>query len=277
MSSRNPPLSIEQVLEIVPSAESWIDDGLIGRVLFIDNSPPTARKKYWKTTLGSDTSGARITMTMFAPPKFSPGCLLEITGAGIKRKEFNGADEVGVGPKVEFHVIDSAPPQRQAPPPRQSSPANDARGGSYSNPPAAAPTPPASTIVDHAPAPQSFSPVPGITVGMVMKESINLVVLAFRGTYGNFTIEHMLSAEFAKLTKEMESRLIRRSIALQAGKLNPNPWAKPADPAPPPAPPTPPPVSPPPRVETPPPAPPPANQAPKSWTPGVDPDDDIPF
>src|SRR5262245_9849729 len=90
------PLSITEVLEIEPGENSWVNEGLIAVVRKIELI--TAGKKRWRCTLGDTVQrGAVLTMTLFFPPKFGEGDTIEITGKGIKRKEFNNYPEVSVG------------------------------------------------------------------------------------------------------------------------------------------------------------------------------------
>lgn len=99
------PMSVAEVLEIQPSENSWINDGFTAVVLNITQSPPNAAKKNWKCLLGDTTNSAQINMTVWTAPRFAVGDRIDVLGQGIKRKEYRGAAEVGVGQKTEIHVL----------------------------------------------------------------------------------------------------------------------------------------------------------------------------
>lgn len=104
----NPPLSVAQLLEIVPSEDSWVNDGFTAVVRAIKPPPANDAKKFWKCTLADTTGSATISMTVFFAPKFSEGDQIDVVGQGIKRKEYNGTAEVSVGQKSEIHIVGRA-------------------------------------------------------------------------------------------------------------------------------------------------------------------------
>lgn len=105
MKTENPPISVAEVLEIVPSEDSWVNDGFKAVVRSITAPPANAQKKYWRCVLADAVGSATIKMTVYAYPKFAEGDLIEVVGSGIKRKEYNGSAEVGIGKTTEIHVL----------------------------------------------------------------------------------------------------------------------------------------------------------------------------
>lgn len=259
-------LSVEQVLEMQPGDESWVNGDIRARVIAIENKTgkPPGNKKFWKIELGSDTSGARIFMTVFMAPRFGPGSLIDITGKGIKRSQFNGDDEIKIGNKVEIHLVEAAgnrpPPPQQTPPPARTA-QDDQRGGA---PP---PREHQETLPGTETAANTF-PMEGQTVGMVMKEARELV----QYTLGeNLTEESLDQPEIYALIWRVASALAKISNKLKKGNLAPFPGSA-SRPAP---------ASAPAPAPTPPPAPPPAAPPPRSNPPPpprrpVD-DEDVPF
>lgn len=132
MSHDEQPLSVAQVLEIVPSDDSWVNEGFAALVRSIKAPAPDSKKKFWTCLLGDVTGAASITMTVFFAPKFRVGDIIEFSGSGIKRTEYNGQAKVTIGQKTEVHIRQrgqtpaaSSPPaeeqRREQEPPRQES------------------------------------------------------------------------------------------------------------------------------------------------------------
>lgn len=205
MSSRteNPLMSVAEVLEIVPSDDSWVNDGFVALVRSIKPPPANAQKKFWKCVLGDTTGGASINLTLFAAPKFREGDTIEVVGKGIKRKDYNGTPEVSIGKTTEFHVVTRAsagspPPQSQASPsepePHQSP--NEHGAGHTSSP------------VNQY--------IHGQTVGMAMKEALTLVT---RDMKADQLLVAMGTPLFWQHVHMAASDIIRVSLVLEKGKL----------------------------------------------------------
>lgn len=157
------PLSITEVLEMAP--DNWINEGLIAIVRKIEPGTTQAKKKYWRCTLGDqDQRPHVISLSLFFAPKFGEGDLITITGQGIKRKEYNGKPEVGMGQKAVINVIARPGNTVRQPPPRQ-----EQAPGPEQTQQSAAPEPAA----DAAKVAPYFH---GQTIGMATKEAIGLVV-----------------------------------------------------------------------------------------------------
>lgn len=235
MSQTEKPLSVAEVLEIEPSENSWVNEGVHGVVQDITPDVAKTGKKYWKCILRDSVNGAaRIGFSLFFAPKFQVGDAIEIVGQGIKRKEFNGRPDLGIGVKAEIHVTGrgAPPPQergnsRQAPPP-------DTHGdrGAPPDGPGPGSTPPA--------AGNGFFPH-GQTVGMAMKEAIALVtrdmaagpLLAAMGTPLFWSHVHMAASDIIRVSHLIERGQLAPSVKVRGASSGSGPKSPPPSTPPP--------------------------------------------
>lgn len=264
MSDKVEPIGVEQLLEIPPADDAWVNVPIIARVIAVETIPKKTSGNFWKVELGSDTSAARIFMSVFTPPKFARGALIEIGGSGNRVKEYRGNPELSLGKQVEIHVISTAlPTARHNPPPPNRAPADDQRGG---GPPAE--NPPAEQLPLPGTETAQLFPMQGQTVGMVMKEAVALIILAHPPT--DAEIE---DGKFYAKVWRVSSHLAKISAKLLRGDLAPFPGSTPK-PAPA-AEQSPPATSKPPAGSTPPPK---SSTPPKRNTrPPAGQDEDVPF
>src|SRR5262249_14895998 len=151
------PLSVAEVLEIVPAEDSWVNDGVSAVVRSIKASGPNAKRKFWEIILADTVGSATIRMAIYKAPHFNEGDVIDITGSGIKRKEYQGTAEISIGQKTEIHVVGrSAHHEEQKH--RAETGAPSVNG--------------------------ELQKVAGQTVGMALKESINLVLDIRGGAQG---------------------------------------------------------------------------------------------
>ncbi len=204
MSSEKEMLSVEEVLELQPGdAENatWINPGFIAVVRKITTKQTKAGKEFFPCVLGSQTGSAELEVSYFTRPKFSEGDLIEISGQGLRRTEYQGKPQAACGQKTETHILGKS----------AHAPEHEQRR--------AAGQPPVSG--------QGSFPVAGQTVGMAMKESIALAGMAADG----ITRAKLADPLFWADVKIYASNIIRLSRSLEAGKLSPPSWpvAQPAE------------------------------------------------
>lgn len=248
-------ISVAEALEIEATENSWINGGLRAVVRDIKPSGPGATKKFWRCTLVDEVNDRMtIGLSLFFAPKFSAGATIEITGKGIKRKEFRGDAEIGIGKDTEITTVTGR--SSNPPPARQPSAAhNDSRESPPPPPEHEHPHP--EDHAQHAPAPAPRWRPNGQTVGMALKEGLALLT---RDMNGNEVRGQLKDPKFWKELHLVSSDLIRVSHWIEQGALAPLLRDRNAPKETPPAPP--------PRREAPPP-PPPAQ--------GENLDEDVPF
>ncbi len=133
-------LSVAQVCDIAPGTKenaSWINGGFSGVVNQItQKSYGQAGKFMWPCVIGDVNGPQMIEMTLFKPPTFKEGDLIDVHGKGIRRTEFRGQPKVDVGKDTIIDVSGGRQPVNPAPAPRyaQSAGRNDTRGGGDSHP-----------------------------------------------------------------------------------------------------------------------------------------------
>lgn len=183
------PLSIAEAFELTP--ETWINDGVQGVAASIENKKSKAGKPYWRVTLRDETGSAQLGLSMFFAPKFGEGDLIEITGKGIKRGEYNGNAEISIGKDSKINTVGKsvhADEQQQR----------------------------AATL---QPAVNGTRPhIEGQTVGMAMKEAIALLTIGMeRDELDAVTAD----PKFFRRIWEVSSHLVRVSCYLKAGHMAP--------------------------------------------------------
>ena len=108
-SDQTRPLTIAEVYELPAGTKddtTWIDQGVTAVVRKIEKrAAKTGNRTIYKCTLGDPTGHVAVEMALFAPPRFNEGDVIEITGKGIRRTEYNGTAQIDVGKKVEIHVL----------------------------------------------------------------------------------------------------------------------------------------------------------------------------
>lgn len=201
MSKSEPMLSVEEVLELQPGdAENatWINPGFIAVVREINTKQTKAKKDFFPCILGSQTGSAEIEVSYFTRPKFEVGDLIEISGQGLRRTEYNGKPQAAMGQKTETHILGkSAHALEQAERKAAGDPPISGKG--------------------------SF-PIAGQTIGMAMKEAIALAGMAADG----ITRQKLADPLFWQDVKTYAGNIIRISRSLEAGKLSPPSWPTPA-------------------------------------------------
>jgi len=195
MSTREKPLSIAEVFEL-PSGDkdnpSWVGEftGVVNRL-----TPKTSKegKKYWVCVIGDLTGSAEIEMSVFTAPKFYEGDVIEVTGQGMRRTEYQGKAQVALSQKSQvLKVAASAHHEEQ----------QHRRADSRSALNSAAFT------------------VPGPTVGMAINNAID--VLTKNLDTRDAIIERLCEPGFWMAVHETASDIIRLSRLLEAGKLAPS-------------------------------------------------------
>lgn len=177
---------------MVPSENSWIDDGVMGVVRSITPPRPNAQKKYWKCVLADTVGSAKINLTVFTAPRFSEGDQIEIVGKGIKRKEYNGEAEIGLGKTSEIHVIGHSVHHEEQQ-------ARAAEGQPALN--------------------GQLQPIHGQTVGMALKLALDLLTRDVEAAGLHATLNNQ---DFWKLVHVVSSDIIRVSAMIEHGKLAPS-------------------------------------------------------
>ncbi len=194
-----PPLSIAQVLAL--AAGTWVNDGFVAVIRSLKPSPATAARKFWKCVLGDCHGHGIIGMTVFFPPKFGEGDVIEATGAGIKRSEFKGEPDLKLGKNSVIALRDHVPQplQRQLPP---TLPA----GG---RPPAGA-------------APQANGRTPPVDVETATLSMTIGWDLVSRGLTGDQLRDQALTRHFWSAYHTAASDVARVELQIRLGKLAPS-------------------------------------------------------
>lgn len=130
------PKSVCDVIAL--AAETWINEGIRGSVAEIKTVPKKAGGQFYKVVLRDEQYPNVIAFSAFTAPRFAVGDVLEITGKGIMRGEYNGQPELKVGKDAVIRPVGKSQESVQAaaavkPTPTASYPSNP--------PPAGASTP----------------------------------------------------------------------------------------------------------------------------------------
>ena len=192
MSNEDPMLSVAELSEMPPGDEQsacWINPGLQGVVTRIETIKKKAGGNFWKVTLRDEVGSATLPVTLFTPPKFNEGDLIEISGQGLRLTEYQGKPQVSTGQKTEIHKLgQSVHHQEQEERRAEGKPAMN--GDPF--------------------------PVAGQTVGMAVKESLTLHTKNMATEEVN---EAVCTGEFWAAIHETASDIIRISLLLEKGKL----------------------------------------------------------
>ena len=199
MSKSEKMLSVEEVLELVPGDSEnamWINPGFVAVVRLIKRTQTKAGKTMNICTLGSQTGAAEISMSVFSAIKFGEGDVIEVSGQGLRRTEYNGLQQVTMGQKTEIHLIGKAVQHE---------------------PPANAPKPAAEWPRESSGTPATVN---GQTAGMAMKEALALAGMAAGGVTRDVLKDPLFWAD----VKIYAGNIIRISRALERGHLSPPSW-----------------------------------------------------
>lgn len=112
-------LSVAQVLALAPGDDknaSWINPGFTAFVSRLEEKTSQKGKKYYPCTLRAVNGEQTIEASFFAAPAFKEGDVVEFSGKGLRRTEYNGNAQVSTGKETAIRVLPGAP--RQAPPPQ---------------------------------------------------------------------------------------------------------------------------------------------------------------
>lgn len=187
------PLSVAEVCELVPGGENnpcWINGGFTGVVKEIKR---TTVKKTGRPmnicTIGDTTGSAVISMTVFNAVPFNEGDVIEVSGQGLRRTEYNGLAQVSLSQKSEIHLLGkSVHHPEQVERKANSEPAIDG----------------------------TLHPVPGQSVGMALNNALTLLSTGATPT----EIERDVNLpEFWEKVYTVASDIIRVSRLLESGKL----------------------------------------------------------
>lgn len=117
MATKERMLTVAEVYEMSPGdAENatWINPGMIATVIKMTRIE-TGKLRWPCQLVDPDGTSASLEMTIFAAPKFREGDVIEISGKGFRRTEYNGKAQVAVGKETEIHIIGKAPAAGHAP------------------------------------------------------------------------------------------------------------------------------------------------------------------
>lgn len=119
-------LTVAQVLALAPGDKnnaSWIDPGFIALVSRIE--PKQGKRPWWACSLSQpDNLDETVELAVFgAPPPFKEGDVVEFSGKGIRREEYNGYQKVAITKDTLIRVLEVRPPARQPAPAQHHQPA----------------------------------------------------------------------------------------------------------------------------------------------------------
>lgn len=182
-------MSISDVLDL--PAGTWLEAGFTGVVSDLQqkNSRKTQRP-FWTFKVGDTDGAVEAETAIFTAPKFINGQVIVVTGRGIK---YEGAGEYGhkisVGKNANWEVLgNSVHYEEQQERKSEGQPALN--GDPF--------------------------PVPGQTVGMAIKEALNLLTKGM--DYDNL-VDRLPEPTFWAAVHEVASDIVRVSRLLEKGKL----------------------------------------------------------
>lgn len=108
MATDNEMCSVAEVCEMNAGDKlnpSWISPGFQGVVRSIETKTSRDGKKYYPCTIADSVGSSTIEVSFFNYPKFKEGDLIEISGKGLRRTEFNGKPQAAIGKDTEIHVL----------------------------------------------------------------------------------------------------------------------------------------------------------------------------
>lgn len=191
MNSKEQMLSVAEVCELQAGDAdnaTWINPGFQGVVRKIDQRNTKAGKKMWPCVIADTTGSATLEVTFFTAPKFGEGDLLEFSGQGLRRTEYNGKPQAAIGQKTEVHVLGKSVHHEEQV--ERAATGQPAING-------------------------TAQPVIGPTVGM----AINNAMETLRHTYGVEFKAALKTPAFWAEVHELSSDIIRVSRLLEHGKL----------------------------------------------------------
>jgi hypothetical protein len=229
-------LTVGQVLELAPGTTdntTWINPGFTGKIELVSSFQAKSGKTFYNVTVvDPDNTNIAIHALFSKAPKFQEGQLVEFSGKGLRRQEYNNKPQFAVSDSTDIIVTEGGVRHHEArataAPGRQPA-ARQPAAGSSGGPPAhrsndgAAAASPAAAAPRSAPPPSSGGPQPivnGQTVGMAVKEALPLVIMEYGGISGLSDIESpMLKPEFWGRVYEVASDIIHLSRLLESGRL----------------------------------------------------------
>lgn len=145
---KNKLMTVGEVLEL-PVGDSekavWIDGftALVVKIVATETKKRPVREMNICTLVDpNDDRGPELGMTIFGPVRFREGDVIEVSGKGLRRTEYDGIQQATPGRDTDIHVLEAAPagrsraeerqPARREPDRREErrEPAPDTRGGS---------------------------------------------------------------------------------------------------------------------------------------------------
>lgn len=181
-------LSVAEVCEMQAGDKEntvWINPGFVGVVRSIN--PRVGAKNTWPCMIADTVGSSTIEICLFKAPNFNEGDLIEISGKGLRRTEYNGKPQAAIGKDTEIHVLGrSVHHEEQKERAATSQPSVNGQ----------------------------LQPVPGQSVGMAIKEALTALVP------GNQA--RLNSTSFWFEVHQFASDVIRISRQLEAGKLAPS-------------------------------------------------------
>lgn len=184
-------LSVAEVCELQPGDDqnaTWINPGFTGVVRTITKKTKKAGGFFWPCVIADTTGSATIEVSFFQAPKFSEGDVIELSGSGLRRTEYNGKAQAAIGKQTEIHVVGAS--VHHAEQVERQEMLQPALNGTKQH-------------------------IQGQTVGMAMKEAIALTAAA------DANPDKVDSPEFWKRVHKTASAIIRLSNALEHGNLTP--------------------------------------------------------
>lgn len=204
MPKNEKPLSVAEVYELQPGGEdnpTWINPGMIAVVRSMERKIGKNNKPRWAVVFADQTGSATVESAFFSAPRFAEGDLVQLEG-GLRRTEYNGKAQVSIGKNSTVNVVGkSAHHAEQAERAATGAPAVNG-------------------------APQMID---GQAVGMALKESIALTVMAWGGIED---LKKLNDPLFWSDVKTHASNIIRIGNSLKRGNLSPSPWQAAEAPAP---------------------------------------------
>jgi len=109
MSSKNESmLSVAEVFELPagkPDEPTWINPGCSGVVRSMTERKTKTGKHLWNCVLADQTGSATVEVSFFSAPSFKEGDLIELSGQGLRRTEYNGKAQMSLSAKTEIHRL----------------------------------------------------------------------------------------------------------------------------------------------------------------------------
>lgn len=189
-------LSVSEVYEMHPGGDdnpAWINPGMRAVVRSIAEKKSKAGKPFFPCVLADETGSATVECSLFTRPKFSEGDVIELSGKGLRRGEYNGKAQVSVGRETEVHLVGKSVHHAEQ----------------------------AQAAATGAPAVNGqLQPVAGQAVGCALNQAMEM----HRGIYSPEELREMLKRPgfFWDSVYEMASDQLRIARLLERGKLKPS-------------------------------------------------------